>query len=100
MRVPIKFCDKEIRSKNVTKQWSSRTQQRLHQCLMTLFIMRNLDHQRSGNVLDYRLFCHYKFSGKRTTGGTRRAGVPTEDNYFRELPKFSNRKRSPRLAWA
>ncbi len=32
---------------------------------------------------------HYKFSGKRTTGGTRRAGVPTEDNYFRELPKFT-----------
>ncbi len=31
----------------------------------------------------------YQFSGKRTTGGKRRAGVPTDNNFNRELPKFT-----------
>ena len=31
----------------------------------------------------------YEFSGKRTTGGTRRAGVPTKGNFERELPKYT-----------
>jgi DNA (cytosine-5)-methyltransferase 1 len=31
----------------------------------------------------------YEFSGKRTTGGTRRAGNPQEGNYEREAPKYT-----------
>ena len=31
----------------------------------------------------------YKFFGKRTTGGIRRAGNPLEKNYYRELPKYT-----------
>ncbi len=31
----------------------------------------------------------YEFSGKRTTGGTRRAGIPTKGNFTRELPKYT-----------
>lgn len=31
----------------------------------------------------------FEFSGKRTTGGTRRAGIPTEGIFERELPKYT-----------
>lgn len=31
----------------------------------------------------------YEFAGKRTTGGTRRAGNPQEGNYEREAPKYT-----------
>ena len=31
----------------------------------------------------------YKFKGKRTTGGLRRAGNPLVNNYYRELPKYT-----------
>ena len=31
----------------------------------------------------------YQFSGKRTTGGTRRAGIPTKGIFDRELPKYT-----------
>ena len=31
----------------------------------------------------------YQFKGKRTTGGKRRAGVPTDGDFQRELPKFT-----------
>jgi DNA (cytosine-5)-methyltransferase 1 len=31
----------------------------------------------------------YEFSGKRTTGGLRRAGNPREGNFERELPKYT-----------
>ncbi|MDA9094365.1 DNA cytosine methyltransferase [Gammaproteobacteria bacterium] len=31
----------------------------------------------------------YKFSGKRTTGGVRRAGNPREKNFDRDVPKFT-----------
>ncbi len=31
----------------------------------------------------------YQFSGKRTTGGLRRAGNPREGNYERDLPKYT-----------
>lgn len=31
----------------------------------------------------------YEFAGKRTTGGIRRAGNPTEANFERELPKYT-----------
>jgi DNA (cytosine-5)-methyltransferase 1 len=31
----------------------------------------------------------YEFSGKRTTGGTRRAGIPTKGIFERELPKYT-----------
>ena len=31
----------------------------------------------------------YQFSGKRTTGGIRRAGNPLEKNYEREVPKYT-----------
>jgi DNA (cytosine-5)-methyltransferase 1 len=31
----------------------------------------------------------YQFSGKRTTGGIRRAGNPTKNIFFRELPKYT-----------
>tara|TARA_Y200000002_G_C22688209_1_gene666876 strand:+ start:5635 stop:6885 length:1251 start_codon:yes stop_codon:yes gene_type:complete len=32
---------------------------------------------------------YYKFSGKRTTGGIRRAGNPRVGNFHRELPKYT-----------
>jgi len=32
---------------------------------------------------------HYKFRGPRTTGGTRRAGIPTEGVWDREVPKYT-----------
>ncbi len=31
----------------------------------------------------------YRFSGKRTTGGSRRAGNPRKNNFSRELPKYT-----------
>jgi len=31
----------------------------------------------------------YEFSGKRTTGGIRRAGNPLEGNFDREVPKYT-----------
>ena len=31
----------------------------------------------------------YRFSGKRTTGGLRRAGNPQEGKFDRELPKYT-----------
>ena len=31
----------------------------------------------------------YEFCGKRTTGGVRRAGNPSEDNWDREVPKYT-----------
>ena len=31
----------------------------------------------------------YQFSGKRTTGGIRRAGNPRENNFEREVPKYT-----------
>lgn len=31
----------------------------------------------------------YEFKGKRTTGGTRRAGNPHEENWEREVPKYT-----------
>lgn len=31
----------------------------------------------------------YKFSGKRTTGGIRRAGNPRDNNFDREVPKYT-----------
>lgn len=31
----------------------------------------------------------YQFAGKRTTGGTRRAGNPLENNFEREVPKYT-----------
>ncbi|EAW41501.1 putative cytosine-specific methyltransferase [marine gamma proteobacterium HTCC2080] len=31
----------------------------------------------------------YRFAGKRTTGGTRRAGNPLEGNFDREVPKYT-----------
>ena len=31
----------------------------------------------------------YEFSGKRTTGGVRRAGNPREGIHFREVPKYT-----------
>jgi DNA (cytosine-5)-methyltransferase 1 len=31
----------------------------------------------------------YKFYGKKTTGGSRRAGNPREKNFDRELPKYT-----------
>ena len=31
----------------------------------------------------------YRFHGKRTTGGVRRAGNPKEGNFQRELPKYT-----------
>ena len=31
----------------------------------------------------------YKFAGKRTTGGIRRAGNPRESNFDREVPKYT-----------
>ena len=31
----------------------------------------------------------YKFCGKRTTGGIRRAGNPREGNFEREVPKYT-----------
>jgi len=31
----------------------------------------------------------YKFAGKRTTGGSRRAGNPRDNNFDRELPKYT-----------
>ncbi len=31
----------------------------------------------------------YKFAGKRTTGGSRRAGNPRKNNFDRELPKYT-----------
>ena len=31
----------------------------------------------------------YQFSGKRTTGGIRRAGNPKKNNFEREVPKFT-----------
>ena len=31
----------------------------------------------------------YKFAGKRTTGGIRRAGNPRDNNFEREVPKYT-----------
>ena len=31
----------------------------------------------------------YQFSGKRTTGGNRRAGNPLDGNFYREVPKYT-----------
>ena len=31
----------------------------------------------------------YQFAGKRTTGGTRRAGNPRKNNFDREVPKYT-----------
>ncbi|WP_299374353.1 DNA cytosine methyltransferase, partial [uncultured Kiloniella sp.] len=31
----------------------------------------------------------YRFAGKRTTGGIRRAGNPLEGNFNREVPKYT-----------
>ena len=31
----------------------------------------------------------YSFFGKRTTGGTRRAGNPRKGNYGRDLPRYT-----------
>ena len=33
----------------------------------------------------------YRFAGKRTTGGSRRAGNPRKNNFDRELPKYTLR---------
>ena len=32
---------------------------------------------------------HYEFSGKRTTGGRRRAGNPEDNDWSRDLPKYT-----------
>lgn len=44
----------------------------------------------------------YVFRGKRTTGGTRRAGNPKENNFEREVPQFTQVGNAvpPRLAFA
>ena len=44
----------------------------------------------------------YVFCGKRTTGGTRRAGNPKENNFEREVPQFTQVGNAvpPRLAFA
>lgn len=43
---------------------------------------------------------HHQFCGKRTTGGARRAGIPTASIYDREVPKYTQIGNSvpPRLA--
>lgn len=45
---------------------------------------------------------HHQFAGKRTTGGARRAGIPTSSVYDREVPKYTQIGNSvpPRLAEA
>ena len=57
---------------------------------MIMFIIHNLEYLLLESGQDYKCFLiSINFMEKKTTGGSRRAGNPRENNFDRELPKYT-----------
>jgi DNA (cytosine-5)-methyltransferase 1 len=89
--VPEKFKTKKFAQRLLPKRWGEAGPNITVASLPDDFV-----HYSQPRILTVREWARlqtfpdwYQFSGKRTTGGQRRAGNPDLDNWHRELPKYT-----------
>ena len=89
--IPEKFRTKKFAQRLLPKRWGNKGPTITATSLPDDFV--HFSQARSLTVREWaRLQTFpdwYQFSGKRTTGGIRRAGNPLEKNYEREVPKYT-----------
>jgi DNA (cytosine-5)-methyltransferase 1 len=90
-KVPAKFKTKKFAQRLLPKRWGDAGPNITVASLPDDFV-----HYSQPRILTVREWARlqtfpdwYQFSGKRTTGGQRRAGNPNQDNWQRELPKYT-----------
>jgi len=90
-KVPEKFKTKKFAQRLLPKRWGEAGPNITVASLPDDFV-----HFSQPRILTVREWARlqtfpdwYQFSGKRTTGGQRRAGNPDQDNWNRELPKYT-----------
>lgn len=90
-KVPAKFKTKKFAQRLLPKRWGDAGPNITVASLPDDFV-----HYSQPRILTVREWARlqtfpdwYQFSGKRTTGGQRRAGNPDQDNWHRELPKYT-----------
>lgn len=89
--IPEKFRTKKFAQRLLQKQWGSKGPSITITSLPDDFV--HFSQARSLTVREWARIQTfpdwYQFSGKRTTGGIRRAGNPRENNFDREVPKYT-----------
>lgn len=90
-KVPARFKTKKFAQRLLPKRWNESGPNITVASLPDDFV-----HYSQPRILTVREWARlqtfpdwYQFSGKRTTGGQRRAGNPDQDNWHRELPKYT-----------
>ena len=90
-KVPKRFKTKKFAQRLLPRRWSESGPNITVASLPDDFV-----HYSQPRILTVREWARlqtfpdwYQFSGKRTTGGQRRAGNPDQDNWHRELPKYT-----------
>ena len=89
--IPVKYKTKKFAQKVLPSTWGAKGPTITATCLPDDYV-----HYSQPRILTVREWARlqmfpdwYIFSGKRTTGGVRRAGNPREGVYDRELPKYT-----------
>ncbi len=90
-KIPEEYRTKKFRQKLLEKNWSDNGPS-----ITTTSLPDDFVHFSQPRILTVREWARlqmfpdwYQFSGKRTTGGLRRAGNPREGIHDRELPKYT-----------
>lgn len=90
-KVPNRFKTKKFAQRLLPRRWSESGPNVTVASLPDDFV-----HYSQPRILTVREWARlqtfpdwYQFLGKRTTGGQRRAGNPDQDNWHRELPKYT-----------
>lgn len=89
--IPLEFQTKKFAQKLLPKTWGNQGPT-ITACSMPDDYV-HFEQPRSSTVREWARIQTfpdwYKFAGKRTTGGIRRAGNPREGNFDREVPKYT-----------
>jgi DNA (cytosine-5)-methyltransferase 1 len=90
-KIPDNYVTKKFSQKLLPERWDSRGPS-----ITVTSMPDDYVHFMQPRILTVREWARlqtfpdwYRFSGKRTTGGLRRAGNPLKDIYHRELPKYT-----------
>ena len=90
-RVPKRFETKKFAQRLLPRRWSN-----IGPNITVASLPDDFVHYSQPRILTVREWARlqtfpdwYQFSGKRTTGGQRRAGNPDLENWYRELPKYT-----------
>jgi DNA (cytosine-5)-methyltransferase 1 len=90
-KVPARFKTKKFAQRLLPRRWNESGPNITVASLPDDFV-----HYSQPRILTVREWARlqtfpdwYQFAGKRTTGGQRRAGNPDQDNWHRELPKYT-----------